>query len=236
MIYPTLLNTPIKEIIFSISYEGIIGGDCIKNYINSENISSRFNEINPASILEFSDKGIKETKDLSIYSFKNKKEVLNLKKGSFSYHFLNEYKHFDDVLKEILNFWNEFMLVSENEIIISSVSVRYINLIEIDVENPPSRLVQIYPKYSSDRDIINFQNSVQFSYKNSPEYNIVVVSTQPKKDKLLLDITVNNKVDNNKNILDLGTLFSPLQEIKNKVFFDSITAQALLKYINKNGK
>ena len=79
MIYPTLLNTPIKEIIFSISYEGIIGGDCIKNYINSENISSRFNEINPVSIFEFSDKGIKETKDFSIYSFKNKKEVLNLK-------------------------------------------------------------------------------------------------------------------------------------------------------------
>ena len=236
MIYPKLLNTPIKEIIFSISYEGITDNDCIKNYIKSKKISSRFSEINPAVVIQFSEKGVEQTKDFSSYNLKNKNEVLNLKKGSFSYHYLNEYKHFDDVLNEILNFWNEFMLVSENEITISSVSVRYINLIEIDVENPPSRLVQVYPKYSSDRDIINFQNSVQFSYKNSPEYNIVVVSTQPKKDKLLLDITVNNKVDNNVNDLNLGTLFSPLQEIKNKVFFDSITAQALLKYINKNGK
>lgn len=235
MIYPALLNTPIKEIIFSISYEEIIDSDCIKNYIGLNNISSRFNEINPASIFEFSEKGVKETKDFSSYSFKNKNEVLNLKKDSFSYHYLNEYKDFNHISKTILDFWCEFKNVVKDKLTINSISVRYINLIEIDSENPPSRLVQIYPKYSSDRDIINFQNSVQFTYKNSPEFNIFVVSTQPKKDKLLLDITVNNKVDN-KNNLNLESLFKPLQEIKNKVFFDSITAQALLKYIDKNGK
>ena len=105
MIYPALLNTPIKEIIFSISYEEIIDSDCIKNYIALNNISSRFNEINPASILEFSEKGVKETKDFSSYSFKNKNEVLNLKKGSFSYHYLNEYKDFNHISKNLKSFW-----------------------------------------------------------------------------------------------------------------------------------
>ena len=96
MIYPKLLNTPIKEIIFSISYEGITDNDCIKNYIKSKKISSRFSEINPAVVIQFSEKGVEQTKDFSSYNLKNKNEVLNLKKGSFSYHFLNEYKNFND--------------------------------------------------------------------------------------------------------------------------------------------
>lgn len=232
MIYPTLQNTPIREIIFSISYEEIIDENHFQSFINLEKITSRFPDRNPLKGIKIANKAIKETTDISGYHLKNENEVLQLRKGSFSYHFLNGYKSYDEILETIVSFWILFINFLNNDLTINSISIRYINVIEIDEENPPSRLVQLYPKQSSDRDIINFQNSVNFNYKKFPEYNISVVSTKPKQDFVLLDITVSNKLTIQFEKYDqLKDVFKPLQEIKNKVFFDSITAQALIKYI-----
>ena len=110
------------------------------------------------------------------------------------------------------------------------ISVRYINVIEIDEENPASHLVQLYPKQSDDRKILNFQNLVNFTYLKYPDYNINVVSTKPKDELVLLDIGVSYKFRKNDNLEDM---FRPLQEIKNKAFFDSITAKALIKYMKQ---
>jgi hypothetical protein len=52
----------------------------------------------------------------------------------------------------------------KDDLTINSVSIRYINVIEIDEDNPASRLIQLYPKQSSDRNIINFQNSTKLIY------------------------------------------------------------------------
>ena len=54
------------------------------------------------------------------------------------------------------------------------------------------------------------------------------MSTQPKENLVLLDISVNKNIKKTK--IDLAESFKPLREIKNRVFFDLITAKALLKY------
>lgn len=235
MIYPKLDKTPIKEIIFSISYEEIVDKDCFDKFVGLTSIKDKFQDIKPAVVIEFSNKGI-EPKGNSGYHLKSKNEVLQLRTGSFSYHYLNTYCDYNVILKTLMNFWAIFNDEIKHNLTVTSISVRYINVLETDdAENLPSRLVQLYPKHSSDRNIINFQNSVQFAYNSFPEYLINVVSTKPKKDIILLDITVNNKVNNEKlEKLGLQKLFEPLQEIKNKVFFDSITAKALIRYINQN--
>jgi uncharacterized protein (TIGR04255 family) len=114
---------------------------------------------------------------------------------------------------------------------VSEISVRYINVIEIDENNPASHLVQLYPKQSDDRKILNFQNLVNFTYLKYPDYIVNVVSTKPKEELVLLDIGVKYKFQEND---DLKEQFKPLQEIKNKAFFDSITAKALIKYMKLN--
>lgn len=236
MIYPQLDKTPIKEIIFSISYDEIVDKECFGKFVNLNFIKEKFNDIRPSVVFEFSNKGVTQSNDSSSYHLRNDNEVLQLRAGSFSYHFLNTYRKYNEVLDTLINFWNEFDNVTKDHLTITSISVRYINVIEIDNdENLPSRMVQLYPKQSSDRNVINFQNSIQFAYNKFPDYLVNVVSTKPQKDIILLDITVNKKV-NNENLKQVGLkkMFEPLQEIKNKVFFDSITAKALIKYINQN--
>lgn len=237
MKYPELENTPIREIIFSISYEEIVNDDCFDRFIELDFIKKKFNEINPSvtSAIEIINDVPKFSKNKNGFHLKNNSEVLQMRKGSFSYHYLNNYCKFSDMLEGLMSYWKEFDKVTKEKLTISSISVRYINVINIDDENPESRLVQLYPKQSSDRDIINFQNSIHFTYRNSPDYLVNVVSTKPKHDMLLLDITVTYKIDKESlNKIDLKENFKPLQEIKNKVFFDSITAKALIRYINQN--
>ncbi len=232
MIYPSLKNTPIKEIVFSISYDEIVDKDCFKKFIELDKISNKFKSIQPSVVLEITNQGIKQTEDQSSYHLKNEKEVLQLRKGSFSYHYLSSYLDYNLVLDTLISFWNDFNNEIKDDLTITSISVRYINVLETDSENLPSRLVQLYPKYSSDRNIINFQNSVQFTYNDFPEYIINVVSAKPQKDFILLDITVSNKIKpETSKRMELKKIFEPLQEIKNKAFFDSITAKALIKYI-----
>ena len=236
MIYPKLEKTPIKEIIFSISYDEIVDKECFGKFVDLSVIKEKFSDIKPSGVLEFSNKGLKQSNDGSNFHLRNHNEVLQLRTGSFSYHFLNTYRNYNEILNTLINFWNEFDKVTKDNLTVTSISVRYINVIEIDNdENLPSRMVQLYPKQSSDRNVINFQNSIQFTYNKFPDYLVNVVSTKPRKDIILLDITVNKKV-NNENVKQGGlkNLFEPLQEIKNKVFFDSITAKALIKYINQN--
>ena len=154
-----------------------------------------------------------------------------MRMGSISYHYLNSYCEFDTLLSSLLKYWKSFDEVTKDTLTISEISVRYINVIEIDQDNPASHLVQLYPKQSDDRKILNFQNLVSFSYLNLPEYVVNVVSTKPKDSLVLLDITVSYKYKKFKIEKDIEENFKPLQEIKNKAFFDSITAKALLKYL-----
>lgn len=236
MIYPNLENTPIKEIIFSISFEGVVNKECFNKFIELEIVKNKFKDINPSftSSIEITNDGANVFKDNNGFHLKNKNEVLQIRTGSLSYHFLNSYHKYEEILLNLITFWILFQDLSKNTLTILSISVRYINVIEIDDENSASRLIQLYPQQSSDRNILNFQNAVNFSYKDSPEHLINVVSTNPGKDLILLDITV-NKIVNFKiaNELELKKIFEPLQEIKNKVFFDSITAKALIRYINQ---
>jgi len=234
MIYPTLKNTPIKEIIFTISYDEIVDKNCFQKFIHLNTVSTRFNDIKPSTVLEITNNGLKQSIDNNNFHLRNKTEVLQLRKGALSYHFLDGYKKYNEILDSIIDLWMLFDSVTKDNLTINSVSIRYINVIEIDKDNSPSKLVQLYPKQSSDRNIINFQNSVNFNYEQFPEYNINVVSTKPKQDIVLLDITVSQKLTNPSPSIEkekLSNIFRPLQEIKNKVFFDSITAEALIKYI-----
>jgi len=234
MIYPQLKNTPIKEIIFSISYDEIVDKSCFKKFIDLKEISERFNDIKPSFLLEITNNGLKQSIDNNNFHLRNRSEVLQLRKGALSYHYLGGYKKYSEVLDSIIELWTLFDSLTTENLTVNSLSIRYINVIEIDKDNPPSRLVQLYPKQSSDRNIINFQNSVNFNYVEFPNYNINVVSTKPKQNVVLLDISVSNKLIHPSTLADdpkLFDAFKPLQEIKNKVFFDSITAKALIRYI-----
>ena len=234
MEYPHLGKTPIKETIFSVSYEEIVDAHCFDRFLELEIIKSKFKDVQPTidQQLEFKEKGLRISSTENGFHLRSNNELIQVKKGSFSLHYLNGYKEFGTLLDELILFWEEFDKVTEDDLTITDFSVRYINVIETDDKNQPSHLVQLYPKQAGEREIVNFQNSIQFTYKEDPNYPVSAVSTKLNNTGVLLDITVKGK---NKNVQsqkqDLKVLFQPLREIKNKAFFDSITARALIKYI-----
>lgn len=232
MEYPVLLNTPIKEIIFSISYDEIVDKDCFDKFVNLDFIKNKFTEIKPSitNQFEITDKGVKLSNDNSGFHLKNNNEILQMRRGSLSYHHLNEYRNYDEILEALTIYWKVLDEITKDNLTITNISVRYINVLQVNEDNPVSELVQVYPKQSKDRNISNFQSSVTFSYAKNPEYTINAVSTMPKESLVLLDISVNQKINQK---IDLLKSFKPLREIKNRVFFESITAKALLKYINQ---
>lgn len=234
MIYPHLEKTPIKETIFSVSYNEIIDSDCFNKFVSLDIIRNKFKDVQPSIDQEFKFKNneLKISSSENGFHLKSKDEVIQIKKGSFSLHYLNGYIRFEDLLNELLVYWREFDKITKDDLTITDFSVRYINVIETDEENQPSHLVQLYPKQAGERDVISFQNSIQFTYKENPDFPVNAVSTKLEKNGVLLDITVKGKNSFESEEISLKELFKPLQEIKNKAFFDSITARALIKYIN----
>lgn len=233
MMYPSLKNAPVKETVFSISYENIVDNECYDKFSKLDKIKSRFSEIKKAADHKFqlSNGEVSLSSDSIGFDLKNKNEVLRIRQGQFSYHYLDTYEPFENIMKLFSDLWIEFDNVTKDDLKFGNCSVRYINLIESEKTEKPSRLVQLYPKYSSDRDIKGFQNSVRFSYNDSKDSEVNVVTSKLKNDNILIDITVSTlqNISNSSTIVDV---LLPLQEIKNKAFFDSITARTLLKYLD----
>lgn len=232
---PKLQNTPIKETIFSISYNEIIDETCFDKFVKSDIIKNNFKTIIPITgrSIKIDNEGVSQSisKVNNGYQLRNNKEVIQLRKGSFSYHYLHDYQDFNIILVSLIKFWDNFNSVTIDKLTVTNISVRYINLIENESNFDISHFVQLYPKRSNDRDVLNFQNSVTFKYKDKPEFFITTVSTQPKENIALLDVSVLRNVLKNSRGEKLKTLFEPMREIKNRAFFDSITAKALIKYI-----
>ena len=231
MNYPELSRTPIREIIFSVSYDKIIDAQCFNKFINLDEIRAKFRDIKPSidQKFELNDHGKLLIQSQSNgFHLNNESEVIQIRKGSFSYHFLNKYLKFSQLLSNFAFYWSNFDTVTDDTLQITEYSVRYINYIKVDEHDQFSRLIQLYPKYSSDRQIEGFRNSVNFSYSDQLDYG-VAITTAKSKNGILLDITV--KGDSIDEHSDFESLFGPLRELKNRAFFDSITAKTLLKYL-----
>ena len=232
MTYPQLKKTPIKEIVFSITFDNASISNVFESFVESKNVKSRFNKIEPILTIKIDKNGTNFDNTPKGYRLINDNEIIQIKEDSFSYHYLNKYEKFPIILDTFFVFLDLITDKLKEELNLKSITVRYINVLEIDAEYSESRLVQLFPKYSSDRKILNFQNSVKFNYNEHENVDVNIVTTKPNKDIIILDISAREKIEEKKYIKgDLIKILENLQEIKNKAFFDSITAKALIKYI-----
>lgn len=153
MKYPHLRQTPIKETIFSVSYEEIVDATCFEKFLRLELVRNKFKDIKPSIDQQFKikDQGVEISSNENGFHLKNENEVIQIRKGSFSLHYLNGYIKFSEILNELIKYWLEFDKVTNDDLTITDFSVRYINVIETDNENQPSHLVQLYPKQAGER-------------------------------------------------------------------------------------
>lgn len=238
MIYPELVPTPIVETVFSLTYSSELTPVDLVSFTELPEINNRFKDIQAIKerVFDFSQnkKGLKSNSIIG-YDLRSSEtnEVLRLRDSQLSYHFLRNYRKFPDILKDFSYYWSLLMKQSNLDYEIVDCSVRYINLIKIDADDIASRLVQLYPKYSSDKKIMSFQNAVKFTYEGTEDCEINAVTSKFREDDIIVDITVTNNNPKNANgkQKNLEQMLEPLQELKNKAFFDSITTRTLIKHL-----
>lgn len=234
--YPTLIKTPIKEIVFDLQFGEVLSNDFFVGFnLEDSRLAEVFDSCVPLMGSKFSltSSETKRVNEQLGLVFKSSSEILFLRRESFTYHYIKEYIPFE----RLQNRFFELLTLAKNiikiKINVSNLSVRYVNEINIDPVELASNLIFTYPKQSSDRVINNYQYVTEFAYKEEEEFLIRILSSKIEDSKLLLDITVKKEVRGELSSIreSLQDNISKMRHLKNRAFFDSVTVQTLIKYL-----
>lgn len=176
-------------------------------------------------------------RELGIQAYRHRsadgKQIASLRRDGFSFSRLQPYTNWDDVFAEAFALWGIYSLLVKPEEI-SRIAVRYINrlLLPLPIVNfaeyltAPPILPEKVPQFLS--------AFVMQTVAHEPGSDIAVRITQaiesaPVEEKLpiLLDIDafINKPLSPERD--DLRGLFAGLREMKNRIFFASLTMKAV---------
>lgn len=230
---------PVKEIIFGISFAGEVNETIIEKFINNEIITAKFPTRRPDYNASISNQKESKSQVQNIQINKtgviliNKgsgDKILHLKLGSLTYHRTTGYESFESLIKELSEFWKIFQSYSEN-LVVSDVSVRYLNFVEMDNDEVPADIVKVWVTHPFD-NVINSFSSIRFNVENSESIEAIVVSTLGKeqsKQGIILDIIV-RRSNLNSVFYDIEKAYDQMREIKNNIFHKCLSDLAKSKY------
>jgi len=238
--FPTLKSTPIKEIIFTISYSESIPMDTLRKFGEKNEIAKKFTFIGDGFTAKFTlDNQQNEgkasiLKDGLILRCTEENKIIQAREGSFSLHKVNDYESFDTLLPEFLRYWETFLTcIESNHLTVNNISLRYLNFIELlegEKFHDISNIIVVNPFVDDlDKYLVRMQ-FVDDDYKN---VNIGLVTAPIKReltDGLMLDTILNQSISIDVNNDLLKEYFVVMRVIKNDIFFKTITTNAIKRY------
>lgn len=233
-------RTPIKEIIFTISFSNDINVNCYDEFKNLAEIKDIFPQseqtITSVEMLAKDDENTSLIHNSFVLKSKeSQNKLIQIKKGVFGFHKVKEYEGFSNLFADLKNYWNLFLSCTDIEIDITRVSLRYINFIEKASNEEWKDLLKIQTSHPfSEYDVKPQLNQFQLIDKNTTEnpitINLVTASAMDaEKEGVVLDIILNKNINNSSG--DLEYLFEGMRDVKNDVFERSITEITKQKYI-----
>ncbi len=232
-----LSKTPIREIVFTISFKEKIAIENLDAFIfdkdvkeNYPNIKKGFNiqvEVNPDNKQAIPPKTLFD--GYIVRNNEDQPKIIQVRLGTFALHKIKGYESFDVLQKEVFYYWN-ILEKYTGKLTISNINVRYLNFIDKDENETVSDLIKINVKHPFGDDIENCFNNIKINdVKNRITSNIVTtLGKDGNKPGVILDIILNkNNIDNNLNITDT---LKELRNLKNDYFFKSITESTIKKY------
>lgn len=234
-----LKTTPIKEVIFTISFEENVDSICLDDFKEIHEIKNRFSiqsrqyqakiqeteELNPTSEV-YHDGYMLKTDNLE-------HKVLQIRQGSFSFHKVDEYERFDTLLAEFEKYWKILVKCSSKSLSVNNISVRYLNFIEKEVGKTNKEIVNVFTHHPFTTSAIEFCN-LRFNYEDiNNEININIVATNGESNNIkniILDIIVNKSISKSDDNSKLFEHMLGLRQIKNDIFFKCITDETFNKY------
>jgi uncharacterized protein (TIGR04255 family) len=231
----TLKYSPIKEIIFKISFAEQLDKHAVDSFFDNNASAKKFtSKVRLDTQIEDQHKDTQESKSTSfqyVFNCIEQKKIIQIKQGSFSLHKTGEYEHFDSLLEELRVIWTEFVQFA-GLLTILNISVRYLNFIEKTDSEAISELITIGVNHPFNA-LNNHFIQLQFNYSPSILVNLITTTSIDKKSNesgVILDIALHQKIDDIRNFEEALVHFNEMRAAKNYIFFNSITQHTVRKY------
>ncbi|MDD5150944.1 MAG: TIGR04255 family protein [Flavobacterium sp.] len=230
-----LENPPIKEIIFTISYNEIIDNDGLQRFVNEPKIKDDFKIVHKSIKKEIHINSSSDSAKLSslhdgfIITSPNKK-IIQIKKGSFSFHKVDGYCSYQELYENMIEYWELLDKSTLDDLIVNNISVRYINLILKDESENSQDLLTIYTKNEFEEEILNFRNYISFKHKLDKSLQInIFTANEENQNGIVLDITLTKSIIQKNSCKDFYEDLQGFRNIKNEVFFKCLTKNTIKK-------
>lgn len=234
------VTTPIKEIIFTLSFKGKVDDSCIAEFIEDPIVTEHFDvnrQKEELAAVKINEQGVEGFTEYStILETAQKDKILRVRKGSFALHKVNEHEKYQSLLEALVQYWGSLKSKTQDDLMIQVVSLRYINFIECEEEESIKDLLTIYINHPFSEEKID-RNFSQIQFSKSDDIhptpisvNLVASSARHKGKKgVLFDIILNREIEKQEE-QSLEALFAGMRKIKNNLFFESITEKTKSKY------
>lgn len=230
-----LENPPIKEIIFTISYNEIIDDDGLERFVNEPKIKDDFKVVHKSIKKQIQFNSASDSAKLSnlhdgfILTSPNKK-IIQIKKGAFSFHKVDGYSSFDELYNNMIEYWELLDKSTSDDLIVNNISVRYINLILKDEFEKNEDVLTIYTKSEFEEEVQSFRNYISFKHKLDKFLQInIFTANEENQNGIVLDITLTKAITQKNSCKEFYGDLQKFRNIKNEVFFKCLTEKTIKK-------
>lgn len=235
--YRKLKTTPIKEIIFTISFKEDIDVENLKKFCEMPEVAERFSAMHEGFKTNIQAKADQKpttdvTNDGYILRSSTSNNIIQVRRGSFAFHQIKEYEHFEKLFEELTDFWNKFIgLVGQ--LTINNISLRYLNFIEQNEKESIEQLIKVSAQYPYEYNLNNQFIRLHFNSLQNPDLKINIVTAKgvdDNKNGIILDTILSQQINNLVDYKEVLDNFHFMRGVKNDIFFKSLTDYALQKY------
>jgi len=246
MSHPHLRNAPITEAVLEIrtALPDDVGEGDLNRF--AEAISANYTKRRER--LQFSvgfqggtPTGSEATVDGLLIEHETHPNIVQARLDGFAFSRLHPYEDWESFQSEALPLWNLYREVLR-PIRIVRVALRYINTIELDVSEDPSLTLAVLPGVPAPMAPVGLTSFTMQMLSEHPDFGAaakVIEHLAPlepgvERVQVMLDIDVFKTLDLSPEDPALWEHFDQLRELKNSLFFSSITPQARERYQHGN--
>ncbi|HEY1462744.1 MAG TPA: TIGR04255 family protein [Terriglobales bacterium] len=231
-----LSHAPLREALIDIQVPAILQSSLIDS-LESLNIE-QFQKKVPIKISEFAfqidqDNSQANSKIQTIgwrLESQDGTRVIQLRTNGITYSVINRYNDWNDIKSATQEIWQKYCALVEGDIMVSRIAVRYTNVLEIPpgvelndylttVPAIPQELPQVFSSLFT-RVIIPFAPNIQAQITTALE----------STNSIVLDSDVFSQQSFDGKSLELWAALDSLRDIKNSIFFSTVTEKAIRIY------
>lgn len=232
-----LTNPPVIEDVFDITIKPISETDVGALSFKNDDFIKKFSISHPIFETTFKvdveGQASSHSKKQIGFSYKspNSEELVQHRINGFSYHKLGKYYGWEQFIKSANIYWSEYQNLVKN-IEVQRLGLRFINVIDVDSELRDT--FKILPNTKSFGELSDIQYKYMLNlmrYECSAVVNLIPTTrtANSQNAKYILDIDI-FKEDVGDSLKNIEAQFKKMQSAKNKIFFDTLTKEALKHY------